>query len=136
MCLCQKITIVPQPHEGRRTFLKSLSGQCFVKGTKRCRCWPVKDALDNTLTCHCKLPLQPLLPQGSLPQPAGRNDTLHSHPMRGRWRGERWRTDGAKRASCAIERRKRERDRVRGEGGRDRKQSKFLLRVCCISSAD
>lgn len=35
-------------------------------------------------SCHCKLLLRPLLLRESLPQLAGRNDTLHSHPVRRR----------------------------------------------------
>ena len=44
---------------------------------------------DRQLTCHCKQLLPLPQPQESLLQPAGRNDTLHSHPNMKQWIAER-----------------------------------------------
>ena len=59
-----------------KTSIYQLAGQVFACQTK--------EALDSPLTCHCKLLLRPLLLRELLPQLAGRNDTLHSHPVRRR----------------------------------------------------
>lgn len=74
---------------------------------------------NSLLTCHCKLLLPPRLPQVSLQQSAGRNDTLHSHPARTRGRGGGW----------AKASREEDREKIKTEGGKKKRKDETFVHL-------